>query len=194
MELLDLIEGRRFMGREFIVWLWFESELQETNLVPTGVDPLALWLEAQITLVLEKEESRLKGAIPASSPEAKEALRQGKLPKEAKMRAVRGEREFVWTLKADTLALSGLKLPTQLKKTDEKHEVFYERMMLLEDLEASLSALYADFVVLRLTDEWDDDIVPLMQNWAYGEKPDPDDYLRIKNGILAAKKGKKKRS
>lgn len=193
MELLDLIEGRRFMGREFIVWLWFESELQETNLAPTGVDPLALWLEAQITLVLEKEESRLKGAIPASSPEAKEALRQGKLPKEAKMRAIRGEREFVWTLKADTLALSGLKLPTQLKKTDEKHEVFYERMMLLEDLEASLSALYADFVVLRLSDEWDDDIVPLMQNWAYGDKPEPDDYLRVKTGILAAKKGKKKR-
>lgn len=194
MELLDMIEGRRFMGREFIVWLWFESELQETNLAPTGVDPLALWLEAQITLVLEKEESRLKGAIPASSPEAKEALRQGKLPKEAKMRAVRGEREFVWTLKADTLALSGLKLPTQLKKTDEKHEVFYERMMLLEDLEASLTALYADFVVLRLSDEWDDDIVPLMQDWAYGDKPDPDAYLSIKSAVIGTKKGKKKRS
>jgi hypothetical protein len=194
MELLDLIEGRRFMGREFIVWLWFESELQETNLQPTGVDPLALWLEAQITLVLEKEESRLKGAIPASSPEAKEALRQGKLPKEAKMRAVRGEREFVWTLKADTLALSGLKLPTQLKKTDEKHEVFYERMMLLEDLEASLAALYADFVHLRLSDEWDDDIVPLMQNWAYGEKPDSSVYLGLKSSVLGAKKSKRKKS
>jgi len=194
MELLDLIEGRRFMGREFIVWLWFESELQETNLQPTGVDPLALWLEAQITLVLEKEESRLKGAIPASSPEAKEALRQGKLPKEAKMRAVRGEREFVWTLKADTLALSGLKLPTQLKKTDEKHEVFYERMMLLEDLEASLAALYADFVHLRLSDEWDDDIVPLMQNWAYGEKPNLGDYLSLKSSVLSAKKSKRKKS
>lgn len=193
MELLDLIEGRRFMGREFVVWLWFESEMQETNLRPTGVDPVSLWLEAQITLVLEKEESRLKGAIPASSPEAKEALRQGKLPKEAKMRAVRGEREFVWTLKADTLGLSGLKLPTQLKKTDEKHEVFYERMMLLEDLEATLSALYVDFVHLRLSDEWDDDIVPLMQTWAYGEKPDLGTYLGIKSIVLAAKRGKKKR-
>lgn len=193
MELLDLIEGRRFMGREFIVWLWFESEMQETNLRPTGVDPVSLWLEAQITLVLEKEESRLKGAIPASSPEAKEALRQGKLPKEAKMRLTRGDREFVWTLKADSLGLSGLKLPTQLKKTDEKHEVFYERMMLLEDLEAALSALYTDFVHLRLADEWDDDIVPLMQTWAYGEKPDLGTYLGTKNMVLAAKRGKKKR-
>lgn len=192
MELLDLVEGRRFMGREFVVWLWFESEMQETNLRPTGVDPVSLWLEAQITLVLEKEESRLKGAIPASSPEAKEALRQGKLPKEAKMHLQRGDREFTWTLKADTLALSGLKLPTQLKKTDEKHEVFYERMMLLEDLEATLSALYADFVPLRLSDEWDDDIVPMMQSWAYGDKPDEAAYLAIKQSVLAAKRKKKK--
>ena len=58
MELLDLIEGRRFMGREFVVWLWFESEMQETNLRPTGVDPVSLWLEAQITLVPAQHWSR----------------------------------------------------------------------------------------------------------------------------------------
>lgn len=192
MELLDLIEGRRFMGREFVVWLWFESEMQETNLRPTGVDPCAMWLEAQITLVLEKEESRLKGAIPASSPEAKEALRQGKLPKEAKMRLVRGDREFVWTLKAESLGLSGLKLPTQLKKTDEVHEVFYERMMLLEDLDATLAALYADFVQLRLSDAWDDEIEPLMRSWAHGEKPNLDAYLATKRSVLAEKRKRKR--
>lgn len=192
MELLDLIEGRRFMGREFIVWLWFESEMQETNLRPTGVDPCSIWLEAQITLVLEKEESRLKGAIPTSSPEAKEALRQGKLPKEAKMRLVRGDREFVWTLKADSLGLSGLKLPTQLKKTDEKHEVFYERMMLLEDLDATLAALYTDYVHLRLSDAWDDEIEPMMQSWAYGEKPDLEAYLATKRAVFAEKRKRKR--
>jgi hypothetical protein len=192
MELLDLIEGRRFMGREFVVWLWFESEMQETNLHPTGVDPLSMWLEAQITLVLEKEESRLKGAIPASSPEAKEALRQGKLPKEAKMRVVRGDREYAWTLKADSLGIAGLKLPTQLKKNDEKHEVFYERMMLLEDLEASLAALFADFVRMRLSEPWDEEVVPLMKSWAHGEKPDAGSYLSTKRAVLGEKRKRKR--
>jgi hypothetical protein len=192
MELLDLIEGRRFMGREFVVWLWFESEMQETNLEPTGVDPCSMWLEAQITLVLEREESRLKGAIPASSPEAKEALRQGKLPKEAKMRLVRGDREYAWTLKADSLGLSGLKLPTQLKKEDEKHEVFYERMMLLEDLEATLSALYSDFVRLRLSDPWDGEVVPMMKSWAHGERVNASAYLATKRGVLGEKRKRKR--
>ena len=192
MELVDLVEGRRFLGREFVVWLWFESEMQETNLRPTGVDPVSMWLEAQITLVLEKEESRLKGAIPASSPEAKEALRQGKLPKEAKMRLIRGEREYAWTLKAESLALSGLKLPTQLKKQDEKHEVFYERMMLLEDLEETLSALYVDFVHLRLSDAWEEDVVPRMKSWAHGEKVNAEAYLATKRDVLGDRRKKKK--
>lgn len=192
MEVLDLIEGRRFLGREFVVWLWFESEMQETNLEPSGVDPCSMWLEAQITLVLEREESRLKGAIPASSPEAKEALRQGKLPKEAKMRLVRGDREFAWTLKAETLAISGLKLPTQLKKNDEKHEVFYERMMLLEDLEETLTALYADFIRIRLSDAWEEDVVPLMQGWAHGDKVDADVYLMTKKTVLGERKKRKR--
>jgi hypothetical protein len=192
MELLDLIEGRRFLGREFVVWLWCESELSETNLEPSGVDPVSMWLEAQITLVLEKEESRLKGAIPASRPEAKEALRQGKLPKEAKMRLVRGDREYVWTLKADSLALSGLKLPTQLKKNDEKHEVFYERMMLLEDLEATLEALFTDFVRLRLSDVWDDEILPMLKSWAHGEKVDAGAYFATKRGVLGDKRKRRR--
>ena len=86
MELLDLVEGRRFMGREFVVWLWFESGLQETNLHPSGVDPCSMWLEAQITLVLEKEESRLKGGGVA--PVAEEALPGG--ASQGAVRLVRG--------------------------------------------------------------------------------------------------------
>ena len=32
MQLVDRIERRRFVGREFLVWLWFESELFDATL------------------------------------------------------------------------------------------------------------------------------------------------------------------
>ena len=32
MQLVDRVEKRRFVGREFLLWLWFESEIFETNL------------------------------------------------------------------------------------------------------------------------------------------------------------------
>ena len=65
--------------------------------------------------------------------------------------------------------------------------------MWLEELYATLSALYADFVQLRLSDAWDDEVEPLMKSWAHGEKPDADAYLATKNAVLAVKRGKRKR-
>ena len=89
MSLAELIEQRRFVGREFLVWLWFESELFEGRFELQGIGPSEIWLESQMTLVQEKEQSRLKGAAPSSAPEAHEALRQGKLPSQARERGAR---------------------------------------------------------------------------------------------------------
>ncbi len=90
MSLAELIEQRRFVGREFLVWLWFESELFEGRFSLDALGVCELWLEGRITLVQEKEQSRLKGAAPSSAPEAHEALRQGKLPSHARVRVTRG--------------------------------------------------------------------------------------------------------
>ena len=69
-DLVDRIERNRFVGREFLLWLWFESEVFETNLAPTGQGRVALWIETRMTLAFEKDESVLKSAMPAASPEA----------------------------------------------------------------------------------------------------------------------------
>ena len=81
-DLVERIEQNRFVGREFLLWLWFESQLFETNLAPSGQASCALWLETRITLAFEREESVLKSGAPGAAPEAREALRQGKLPRE----------------------------------------------------------------------------------------------------------------
>lgn len=187
-DLVDRIERNRFVGREFLLWLWFESELFETNLAPTGQPRCALWFETRMTLTFDRDESVLKSAMPAASPEAKEALRQGKLPKEARMRMTTGEREFAWALKGDTLGLSSASIPVELKnKDDEIHEVFYERMRLLEELSATLEALYSDFLALRLSAEWDASIVPLLKRFAREERVDEGAYLSIKKRVLGKK-------
>ena len=191
-DLVDRIERNRFAGREFILWLWFESETFETNLAPSGQARCSLWLETRMTLAFERDESVLKSAMPAASPEAKEALRQGKLPKEARMRMTTGEREFAWVLRGDTLGLASVAIPIELKnKDDEVHEVFYERMRLLEELSATLEALYADFLSLRLSEHWDAAMVPMLKRFAQEKKVDENAYLQIKKKAFAkrAKKG-----
>lgn len=188
-DLVDRIERNRFAGREFLLWLWFESETFETNLRPHGGAPCALWFETRMTLSFEKDESVLKSAAPAASPEAKEALRQGKLPREAKLRMTNGEHEFAWILRGDTLSCASVTVPAELKdKGDDVHEVFYERMRLLEELEAILQALWSDFLTLRLSEAWQSAVVPMLKKFADEKRADADAYLQVKKRHLGKKK------
>jgi hypothetical protein len=161
-DLAALVELNRFVGREFLLWLWFETEIYETNLAPTRADAIALWLEGELTLADDTDETRVKSAMPGATPEAKQALRQGKLPKQTRLRAVLNDFEYSWKMKADDLAVSGLKVPAQLRAQDDKYEALYERMRLVETIEAELEALFHDFLSLRLDVAWDRTVVPAL--------------------------------
>ncbi len=190
-DLVERIEQNRFVGREFLLWLWFESQLFETNLAPSGQASCSLWLETRITLSFEREESVLKSPAPGAAPEAREALRQGKLPREARIRMITEEREFAWLFKADTLGLAGVALPAELtKKDDDAHEVLYERMRLVEALEATLEALWSDFLALRLSEAWEATCVPVFGQFAHDEEIDEAAYTKAKQRALG-KRAKK---
>ncbi len=180
-----LVELNRFVGREFLLWIWFESEIYETNLRAFGKDPIAIWLETNLTLVSEAEETRVKSAMPGATPEAKQALRQGKLPKTAKLRAVLNQNEYEWGFKADELAISGLKVPGVLKSKEDAHEALYERMMLRADLEEHWVALYKDFLALRLHEAWESVVTPSMKAWARGKEVDEALYAKTKKRVLS---------
>ena len=184
-DLVERIEQNRFVGREFLLWLWFESQLFETNLAPSGQASCALWLETRITLAFEREESVLKSGAPGGAPEAREALRQGKLPREARIRMITEDREFAWLFKADTLGLASVALPAELtKKDDDAHEVLYERMRLVEALEATLEALWSDFLALRLSEAWEATCVPVFGQFAHDEEIDEAGYTKAKQRAL----------
>ncbi|MFK7991228.1 MAG: hypothetical protein AB8I08_34750 [Sandaracinaceae bacterium] len=157
MDLLDKIEGTRFLGREFLVWLWYESERLEGVLEVDAAHSVELWLEEQLTLVyegLERAESQLKAGMPSATPEAKEALRQGKMPTKAKMRITRGPQTWGFLFQADTLSVAGVSVPALI--TEDTDERFYERIQLIEELESMLGGLYGRFVRLRTSAQWDE--------------------------------------
>ena len=170
--LAESIETRRFLGREFVTWLWFQSETFEQKLSIEGFGECELWLER--SLVLEalteagKEKATLAGVAPSGGPEAREALRQGKLPTKAKIAIRRDEQDFALTLDADGLSLSGVKIPALLKGDGD--DPFYERMQLIEEVEGAIEALYRDFLVERLGPGWDKAVVPAMRAWMNDEE------------------------
>ena len=172
----ELQETRRFLGREFLAWLWFESELFEQRFSIAEFGDCEVWLERSITLESngerEIEKSKLTGEAPSGRPEAREALRQGKLPTQAKLVVKRGEQDFSLVLDADTLGLSGVKIPALLKGDGD--DPFYERIQLIEELEGAVESLYRAFLLLRLDPSWGRAVMPAIRAWM---REDEDDAL-----------------
>lgn len=203
MQLIDRIEKRRFVGREFLLWLWFESEVFDATLETREHGSFGLWLERKLVLSLAKESTRITAPNPGLGPEAKAALQRGQLPQSAGLRITIKDTETSLVLDAERLALTGLKLNTVLDQEDEEpptelmeeltgtrrkpgraqeqledadDEVFYERMRLTTEVESVLEALYRDFLELRLTPAWDEHVVPAIKRFAYGKTVDGDAY------------------
>jgi len=208
MQLLDRIEKRRFVGREFLLWLWFESEVFDATLATDEHGPFGLWLERRLVLSNGKESTRVDAPLPGTGREAKEALLRGQLPGTAGIRIAWNGDETSFSLKAEQLAVSGLKLQTVLDKDDEppsalieelapsrkgKHapksadasdaayEAFYERMRLTEAFEGLLGALYMDFLALRLGSTWTEAILPALRTWASGRAVDVEAYREARS-------------
>jgi hypothetical protein len=198
MQRVDRIEKRRFVGREFLLWLWFESELFDATLSTPEHGPFGLWLEKRLVLSEGKESTRITSPMPGLGREAKEALLRGQLPESAGIRVALRDDEQSFVLKAETFAVSALKLQTALgkeepnqlleeltgkagqprakKEPEDQHEVFYERMMLTAEFEALLEALYRDFLALRLSAQWQETIAPMMRTWTLGGELDVGAY------------------
>jgi hypothetical protein len=188
-ELAKLVEGKSFAGQEFLVWLWFESELFEGTLQLHNGTPCEFWLESQLTLVRDREQAALRGEAPSANAEAHEALRQGKLPARACVRIIRDQLEWVFVLTAEDLSLSSVRIPAQLK--DEKDEKFYERMYLIEELETMVEGLFADFLLLRLGKGWDTFVLPAIKTWIKNGSADVDSYRRKREETLVRRSPKK---
>jgi hypothetical protein len=122
MDLVDRIEKRRFVGREFLLWLWFESEVFDATLQTREHGEIGLWLESRLTLSHAKESTRIIAPMPGLGPEAKAALRRGQLPESAGLRIYYKEAETRFSLHAERLAITGLKLNTVLDEQDEAEE------------------------------------------------------------------------
>jgi len=123
MQLVDRIEKRRFVGREFLLWLWFESEIFDATLATREHGEIGLWLESRLLLSQQKESTRIVAPSPGLGIEAKAALRRGQLPQSAGIRIFYKEAETRLTLNAERLAITGLRLATALDQEEEAEPV-----------------------------------------------------------------------
>ncbi len=173
MDLVDRLATTAFLGKEFLTWLWFRTDLQEGLFTIEDGGPAAeIWFCDRIVLSAAgqgAEKVAVKTEDPSTCPECRSALRQGKKVEAARIRIVRAQREWSVTVKADTLALGSVKIPAVLTK--EEDDKARERFTLLDQLDSMINALFREFIALRTDDTaWGHERAS-MQAWIRDEDP-----------------------
>ncbi|HKO46782.1 MAG TPA: hypothetical protein VJV79_03615 [Polyangiaceae bacterium] len=169
-DLLERVESTRFLGSEFLLWLWLRAELVDKPIVLPELGSFEVWLDNQITLQSDidpNERVTVRGAAPSGSPEAREAVRAQKFPVQARIAIRNEERDFSCVLVAQRYAIGSGKIPAVLTKDTD--DAFQERMTLVDRLGKNLDGLYAAFLRDRLSALWKEAWEPAIVCWADGE-------------------------
>ncbi len=165
-ELFQRVETTRFLGPEFLLWIWLRGEFVNDGVKLDDGGPYHVWLDKQLVLesALDKNERvTIRGAAPADGDEAREAVRARKFPVRARVVLQGPEREFATGLDAPRYALTGAVVPGVINS--DASEAFLERMMLAEKLFTALDKLYALFLRDRLSETWQAGWEPAIQAW-----------------------------
>lgn len=164
--------SRDFLGNEFLLWLWFQTEV-ESDAVRLADDSEATVMLAR-TLTLECPRGQtghetISHDGPTRLPEVKRAVQAGKLPRKAGLTLVRHDEQYELTLHAETLGAAGVKLPNPPEDVTDARARLEARADQIRGLVETLDLLYDAFGRVRFGGEWAT-VLPRMQRWLAREE------------------------
>ncbi|MGW8193565.1 MAG: hypothetical protein ACWGOX_04795 [Desulforhopalus sp.] len=164
MDLVDLIEEKRFLGQEFLTWLWWKSEERGGSVELPGEGDISVVFEKHMLLEYGEGESSEKivcTGLQAELQEARTGLRMGKKLEQARIVIGHNSYEYSFTLAAALMEFRNVRLPkteaTENDKSQNPEEVegmTLERIYLFEELIRLVNELFRMFLVVRLSDAW----------------------------------------
>ena len=94
MDIVDLIQDKRFIGQEFLAWLWFKSEERGGSVELPGTGDITVIFEKHMLLEYGEGESNEKvicRGLQTELREAKTGLSLGKKPEQARILFIKGD-------------------------------------------------------------------------------------------------------
>jgi hypothetical protein len=160
----------RFLGNEFLTWLWYMLENRSAQLVEIDADLSSL--EIGNRMVLENGRSEgletitIKGD-DAGLEEGLLALKKGALVTEMNLIYRSGDNTWQFNLKGESLNISSFKTPeTAVTQTKEDIEgAVLEKIYLYEKLIVFVEGVFRHFVRLRVSEEWDKNVITQLKQW-----------------------------
>jgi recombination associated protein RdgC len=168
MDLVDLIVEKRFLGQEFLTWLWWKSEERGGSVALPGEGDITVVFEKHMLLESGEGESTEKivcTGLQTELQEARTGLQMGKKLEQARIVIGHNDYEYSFTLAAALMEFRNVRLPktenTENDKSDNPEEVegmILERIYLFEELIKLVNALFRMFLNVRLGEVWREEL------------------------------------
>ena len=153
------------IGREFLTWLYYQSDSRAGRIEATG-ELFELWLDRRVTLEddsLEPPSCVSFSGDTFTSEDLKTAIRSGKKIREARFRLEKAENTWCFSLRADRLEVSSLKI--DLPGADDIDERFHGRIIAISALNDFLDTCFANFLDSVLSNKWKLEGSKKFQTW-----------------------------
>lgn len=160
----------KFLGEEFLTWLWYIIEKKQELLKNFDQDVVALEVGNRIVFENRRKESAERITIKGEGAGLEEgtlALKNGALVTELNMVYRSAQLSWHFTLKGESLNISNLKAPqTDVPESDDDIEGYVlEKLYLYDKPLQFVREVFAYFVKLRISDNWKNNEVPVLRKW-----------------------------
>jgi len=160
----------KFLGHEFLTWLWYTIE-NSPDLLKSLDDELTA-LETGSRIVLENRRNEAIESITIQGDEAgfeegMMALKKGAMVTELNLIYKAGDKKWHFSLKGESLSMTNLKTPeTSIIETREDVEgAVLDKLYLYERVVRLLDRIFNAFIKLRVSTEWNTTALVGIKKW-----------------------------
>ena len=162
----------KFLGEEFLTWLWFVIEKDQEFIKDFDQDFVGLEVGNRIVFENRSKDSDERITIKGDGASLEEgilALKKGALVTELNMVYRSADISWQFTIKGESLNLSSLNSPnTGLPESEEDLEgVVLEKVYLYNKVLKLLENLFSRFIKIRVSASWQKKEVYRIKDWIH---------------------------
>ena len=162
----------KFLGDEFLTWLWFIIENDPGYL--KDMSPAKPSLEIGNRIVLENRHQQTVESITIKGDDANLeegilALRKGAVVIEMNLCLKSDDQEWRFTIKGESLNISGFKTPFAgpVDTAEDIEGAVIEKAYLYDQAIKIIDTLFNKFTKTRISNDWQNKVIPLIRKWIY---------------------------
>ena len=167
MDLIDLIAEKKFLGQDFLTWLWYKSDERGGPVNIPGSGDVLIVFEKHLLLEYGEGDAHEKvicQGLQAELKEARTGLAMGKKLEQARIHLVQGDYEWHLTLKGSLMEFRSVKPPKTMEQTEESDDPsaiearILDRIGMIETAVRTIDDLLRMFLEQKTSPDWDNEL------------------------------------